>query len=64
MATVDEIKKAIEVLPEEEFIKLRKWIAEKDWQKRDTEITKDSNAGKLDFLMKEATDMLSLSLSS
>ena len=52
MAKVDEIKKAIEILPEEEFIKLRKWIAEKDWQKWDREIIKDSNAGKLDFLIK------------
>ena len=56
MAKVDEIKKAIEILPEEEFIKLRKWIAEKDWQKWDRKIIKDSNAGKLDFLIKEVTD--------
>lgn len=56
MLKVEKIKEAIEVLPEEEFVKLRKWIAERDWQKWDEEIKKDSDAGKLDFLIKEAKD--------
>lgn len=45
-------RKVLKVLPEEEFIKLRKRISEKDWQKWEKEITKDSNTGKLDFLIK------------
>jgi len=51
---VEEIKHEIEELPETEFIELRRWIAEKDWQKWDEEIESDSDLGKLDFLISEA----------
>ena len=54
MLKVEEIKHEIEELKETDFAKLRKWIAEKDWEKWDTEIAKDSEAGKLDFLINEA----------
>lgn len=56
MLKVDEIKKAIESLPEKEFVQLRHWFSEKDWQKWDRQIEADSGAGKLDFLVKEALD--------
>ena len=56
MGKVKEIQEAIEKLPEKEFIQLRNWIAEKDWKKWDKEIKSDSDAGKLDFLIKEATE--------
>ena len=56
MAKFQEIQKEIENLPENEFVKLRKWIAEKDWEKWDEKIKRDSDAGKLDFLIKEAKD--------
>ena len=54
MITVEEIKKAIASLPEKEYVSLREWFSEKDWEKWDKKIEKDSKAGKLDFLIEEA----------
>ena len=54
MITVEEIKKAIASLPEKEYLSLRKWFSEKDWEKWDKKIEKDSKAGNLDFLIEEA----------
>ncbi len=54
MSKVDEIKDAIEALPQEDYTQLRQWFSEKDWQKWDKQIETDSEAGKLDFLIKEA----------
>ena len=51
---VNEIKAAIEALPEEEYVRLRRWFSERDWKKWDQEIEEDSKSGKLDFLIKEA----------
>lgn len=56
MTKVEEIEKAIENLPDQEYENLREWFVEKDWEKWDREIEKDSEAGKLDFLVKEARD--------
>jgi len=54
MAQVDHIKSEIEALSQEDFVQLREWIAEKDWQRWDRKIEKDSASGKLDFLREEA----------
>ncbi len=54
MSNVAEIKTAIEVLPEEDYVQLRQWFSEKDWQRWDRQIEADSESGKLDFLIKEA----------
>jgi len=43
-----------ESLSEQEFAKLRDWITERDWEKWDRQIEKDSKDGKLDFLVTEA----------
>ncbi len=56
MPKVDEIKEAIEALPEEDYVQLRRWFSEKDWQEWDRQIAADSESGKLDFLIKEALD--------
>ncbi len=56
MTKVEEIKVAIESLPEEEFVQLRQWFSERDWQEWDKQIALDSQAGKLDFLIREAFD--------
>ena len=56
MAKVDDIKTAIESLPEEEFAELREWLSEKDWEKWDRQIEQDSESGKLDFLIEEALE--------
>ena len=52
--SIDEIKTAIESLPDEYYIELRQWFSEKEWQNWDAQIERDSKSGKLDFLLKEA----------
>ena len=54
MLKVNEIKTAIQTLPERDYIQLRQWFSEEDWQKWDRQIEADSESGKLDFLVKEA----------
>ncbi len=54
MITAEEIKTAIESLPENEYISLRNWFSEKDWKLWDKKIEEDSKSGKLDFLVREA----------
>ena len=54
IARLDEIQVAIESLPYEEYIRLRQWFSERDWEKWDRQIEADSESGKLDFLIKEA----------
>ncbi|BFU95106.1 MAG: hypothetical protein NTNFB02_18280 [Nitrospira sp.] len=56
MSKVDERKTAIERLPQEEFTELVRWLSEKDWERWDKQIEVDSEAGKLDFLMREALE--------
>lgn len=56
MSQVDELKTEIERLPQEEFSELVRWLSEKDWERWDKEIDADSEAGKLDFLMREALE--------
>jgi len=53
-ARADEIKAAIEALPEDEYTQLRQWFADKDWERWDRQLELDSESGKLDFLIKEA----------
>ena len=54
MVQIAKIKKEIEQLPKQEYVNLRQWFAEKDWEAWDKQIEEDSNSGKLDFLAKEA----------
>lgn len=54
MTPVEQIKAEIEALSPEDFVQLRKWIVEKDWELWDQQIEADSAAGKLDFLIEEA----------
>ncbi len=54
MSTVEEIKAAIQSLSSQEFANLRQWMSELEWGNWDREIEKDSNVGKLDFLIDEA----------
>ncbi len=53
MSRVDEIKAAIETLPEEDYARLREWFSEKDWSAWDRQIEVDSESGQLDSLVKE-----------
>ena len=54
MMQEEQIKAEIELLPQDKFIQLRKWFAEKDWERWDEQLEKDSLAGRLDFLLEEA----------
>ena len=54
MLQIAEIKKEIEKLSQKEYVNLRHWFAEKDWEIWDKQIKENSNSGKLDFLAKEA----------
>ena len=56
MSKVDELKTAIEKLPQEEFSERVRWLSEKEWERWDKEIETDSEASKLDFLVREAFD--------
>ena len=56
MSTVENILRSIESLSEEEYARLREWFAERDWEKWDNQIEEDSESGKLDFLIEEASD--------
>jgi hypothetical protein len=56
MSKVEKLKIEIETLPKEEFAELIRWLSEKDWDTWDREIEADSQAGNLDFLVREAHD--------
>ena len=56
MSTVENILRSIESLSEEEYARLREWFAERDWEKWDNQLEEDSESGKLDFLIEEASD--------
>ena len=54
MSSVTEIQQAILSLPEADYLQLRNWFNELDWDKWDRQIETDSENGKLDFLIAEA----------
>jgi hypothetical protein len=56
MSKIQKLKNEIERLPQEEFTELCRWLSERDWARWDDKITADSEAGKLDFLVREAVD--------
>jgi hypothetical protein len=56
MSKLDKLKNRIERLSQEEFNELVRWLSEKEWERRDKEIEADSEAGRLDFLLREALD--------
>jgi len=58
MSKVGELKTAIEKLPHEEFSELARWLSEKEWEGWDKEIEADSEASKLDFLVREAFESI------
>ncbi len=54
MTQVEQLQKEIDRLSDEEFMQLRRWFAEKDWERWDRQVEADVESGKLDFLLKEA----------
>ncbi len=56
MTKVEELAKAVASLTAEEYREFRRWFLERDWEQWDREIEQDLRAGKLDFLIKEASE--------
>ena len=54
MSNITKIQQAILSLPEADYLQLRHWFNELDWEKWDRQIEEDSESGKLDFLIDEA----------
>jgi hypothetical protein len=54
MSKIDELKADIERLPSDELAELFRWMSEKEWESWDREIEADSQAGRLDFFVREA----------
>jgi hypothetical protein len=56
MSKVEQLKAEIASLPSEEFAEIFRWLSEKEWERWDKEIEADSQAGRLDFLVREVRD--------
>lgn len=54
MSNITKIQKAILSLPEADYLQLRHWFNELEWEKWDRQIEEDSESGELDFLIDEA----------
>ena len=54
MSSITEIQQAILSLPKADYLQLRHWFSELEWEKWDLQIETDSENGKLDFLIAEA----------
>jgi hypothetical protein len=54
MSKVEELKTDIEKLSSEEAAELFRWLSEREWESWDKEMEADSQAGRLDFLVREA----------
>ena len=61
MSTITEIQQAIISLSKSDYAQLRLWLSEYDWEKWDQQIEADSDDGKLDFLVDQATEAKRLS---
>ncbi|MCL5734918.1 MAG: hypothetical protein M1274_04925, partial [Actinobacteria bacterium] len=47
---------AVDSLTPEEYTRFRRWFLDRDWEKWDQEIEEDAEAGRLDFLVREAAE--------
>jgi hypothetical protein len=56
MSKIDELKADIERLPGEEVAELFRWLSEREWENWDEEMKADSQAERLDFLVREAVE--------
>jgi hypothetical protein len=54
MGRIEEIEDAIDRLGPEEFRRIASWVSEREQQRWDEQLDRDSNSGKLDFLFEEA----------
>lgn len=54
MSTVEEIKQAIERLPDKDFWELSAWVIQRHEAEWDRQMNEDAAVGRLDFLSREA----------
>lgn len=54
MSTVEEIEKAIERLPRDDFFRLSEWIRHRFEDEWDQQFQKDASSGQLDSMAQEA----------
>ena len=54
MLVLEELEKEVMALPKKKYADFRKWFLEQDFAHWDKEIQRDSESGKLDFLVQEA----------
>ena len=54
MTNISEIQEAILGLPKSDYVQLRQWFNELDWEEWDRQIETDSENGSLDSLIQEA----------
>jgi hypothetical protein len=56
MTKLELLESAVDSLPKSEYSRFRRWFLERDWEKWDRQISSDSKAGRLDFLVREARE--------
>ena len=56
LPNIENIQQAILNLSKSDYIQLRRWLSELDWEEWDQQIEADSADGKLDFLIAEAAE--------
>jgi hypothetical protein len=54
MSRIEEIEDAIDCLDPEEFRLVARWVRERERQRWDEQLDRDSSSGKLDLLFEEA----------
>ena len=55
MMKLEHLQLEIDALADDEFAQLRRWIADRDWERWDEQLEADAELGKLDFLFDEAS---------
>jgi len=56
MSKVDVLEEEIKKLSPEEFVELRNWLLERDWENWDRQIERDAASGRLDRIFDEACE--------
>ncbi len=62
--TVEQLQSEIEALPENDFLRLSKWVIERDWERWDRQLESDGATKQLDFFLAEAATAKSQSVLS
>lgn len=56
MMKLEHLQSEIEALADDEFAQLRRWMADRDWERWDEQLEADVASGKLDFLLDEVSE--------